>query len=90
MKQRFPEADTDDLAGMRGLASVTGLRCRHCGCLHFTTLQTTKDTERVVRRRECRNCGWRCITSETFTAEVQKRMTPVSIPVVDDPDDFLT
>ena len=42
-----------------------GLRCRHCGCRHFFVIYTRPYRGgRLVRRRECRNCGERITTSE--------------------------
>lgn len=42
-----------------------GLRCRHCGCAHLRVIYTRRGQgERIVRRRECRNCGKRLTTWE--------------------------
>lgn len=84
------EATQEDIDGMRGVQSAVGLVCRTCGCRHFDTLQTLKREGKIDRRRECRNCGWRCMTSETVIASVTRRVIPALLPVEDDPDDFLT
>lgn len=42
-----------------------GLRCRHCGCGHFYVVYTRPGRDgKLVRRRECRNCGERITTWE--------------------------
>jgi transcriptional regulator NrdR family protein len=42
-----------------------GLRCRHCGCGHFRVIYTRAAWGgKLVRRRECRNCGKRITTWE--------------------------
>lgn len=42
-----------------------GLRCRHCGCVHFRVLYTRRAWGgKLVRRRECRHCGKRVTTAE--------------------------
>lgn len=42
-----------------------GLECRHCGCQHFYVLYTRPASgDRIMRRRECRNCGRRITTYE--------------------------
>jgi len=42
-----------------------GLRCRRCGCQHLRVLYTRRASGgRLVRRRECRNCGKRFSTWE--------------------------
>ena len=42
-----------------------GLTCRGCGCRHFYVIYTRRTAGRkVVRRRECRNCGRRITTVE--------------------------
>jgi len=42
-----------------------GLRCRACGCRHFRVIYTRKTWgNRIMRRRECRNCGKRMTTWE--------------------------
>ena len=43
-----------------------GLVCSDCGCQHFYVLYTRRrDNGRVMRRRECRNCGRRITTWES-------------------------
>jgi transcriptional regulator NrdR family protein len=42
-----------------------GLRCRHCGCDRFRVVYTRRAWGRkLVRRRECRQCGQRVTTCE--------------------------
>jgi len=42
-----------------------GLRCRACGCRHFRVVYTRPTWgNRIMRRRECRNCGKRMTTWE--------------------------
>lgn len=42
-----------------------GLRCPKCGCAHWRVVYTrARAGGRLVRRRECRNCGRRITTTE--------------------------
>lgn len=42
-----------------------GLICSRCGCNHFYTLRTLKQTgEQIMRQKECRHCGKRIVTYE--------------------------
>lgn len=41
-----------------------GLECPKCGCRHFWTVHTLPRTKCVVRRRQCRHCGWVVRTQE--------------------------
>lgn len=42
-----------------------GLRCPKCGCGHFRVNYTRpKPDGKLMRRRECRNCGKRVVTLE--------------------------
>jgi len=42
-----------------------GLQCRNCGCQRFRVIYTRRAWGRkVVRRRECRQCGERLTTWE--------------------------
>ncbi|MCG3178324.1 MAG: hypothetical protein BIFFINMI_00651 [Phycisphaerae bacterium] len=42
-----------------------GIECRKCGCRHFRVLYTRNAWGgRIMRRRECRNCGKRMTTWE--------------------------
>lgn len=46
-------------------AQQRGLACPHCGCEHFRVIYTRRALgKKVVRSRECRNCGRRVITYE--------------------------
>jgi len=43
-----------------------GLSCRWCGCSHFRVIYTRPGWGgRLIRRRECRNCGKRMTTYES-------------------------
>jgi transcriptional regulator NrdR family protein len=45
--------------------NARGLRCRQCGCTHFFVVYTRPGFGgKLVRRRECRNCGKRLTTWE--------------------------
>ena len=45
--------------------ATVGLACRRCGCCHFYVVYTRRAPGgKVVRRRECRNCGQRMTTVE--------------------------
>jgi len=42
-----------------------GLECRRCGCRHFRVIYTRPERGRkILRRRECHNCGKRITTCE--------------------------
>jgi len=42
-----------------------GLACRKCGCRHFEVVYTRPARGgKIMRRRECRNCGRRMTTFE--------------------------
>jgi transcriptional regulator NrdR family protein len=41
-----------------------GIPCRGCGCTHHHVVYVRRLEGRVMRRRECRNCGRRMITYE--------------------------
>jgi len=54
-RQREPAEDTED----------RGLVCRGCGCRHFRVIYTRPVRGgKIMRRRECRNCGKRITTWE--------------------------
>lgn len=43
-----------------------GLECRHCGCKHFRVVYTRPTWgNRIIRRRECRQCRRRMTTWES-------------------------
>ena len=48
-----------------------GIVCRTCGCRHFWVLYVRPRPGRVIRRRECRNCGRRITTVEQDAADVE-------------------
>lgn len=41
-----------------------GIMCPKCECRHFEVIYTTRKTHSIVRRRECRHCGYRITTRE--------------------------
>jgi hypothetical protein len=41
-----------------------GLVCRKCHCREFFVVYTRPVVDGIRRRRECRNCGWRIVTTE--------------------------
>ena len=44
-----------------------GLHCPECGCRHFRVIYTRPTWGgRILRRRECRHCGQRIMTRESF------------------------
>lgn len=45
-----------------------GLVCSECGCDHFEVIWTDRQVRKIVRRRECRNCGKRIRTTERIDA----------------------
>jgi len=46
-----------------------GLVCPRCGCGHFRVIYTRPTHGgRIIRRRECRNCGRRVLTAEQVGA----------------------
>jgi transcriptional regulator NrdR family protein len=47
-----------------------GLICRRCGCRHFYVVYVRpRPGGRIMRRRECRNCGTRITTWETTNGQ---------------------
>jgi len=60
---------TDDHASRKRAEDETeekhGLICRNCGCRHFTVVYTRRTSKnRILRRRQCCNCGRRITTYE--------------------------
>lgn len=56
--KRMRLSDLQDI-GQRGLV------CTKCGCRHFHVLYTRPVVNgRILRRRECRHCGYRVTTYE--------------------------
>jgi len=58
-----------ELSGQRKTWSpdpaMVGLTCRNCGCRHFYVVYTRRAPRaKLIRRRECRNCGRRMTTVE--------------------------
>lgn len=41
-----------------------GLECPKCGCRHFYVIYTRPRADHILRRKECRHCGWRVLTRE--------------------------
>jgi transcriptional regulator NrdR family protein len=55
----------NDLPAAQKTQDSKGLECRQCGCRHFFVIYTRRAVGgRLLRRRECRNCGKRITTSE--------------------------
>lgn len=51
-------------------AEGKGIRCRGCGCRHFFVIKTRRAPKnRVMRTRECRNCGQHLVTYEAAAGE---------------------
>lgn len=47
-----------------------GLVCGKCGCRHFFVVSTRPAlSNKIVRTRECRNCGRRLVTYEAAAGE---------------------
>ena len=42
-----------------------GLECRKCGCHYSRVIYTEPRNGYILRRRECRHCGWRLSTRES-------------------------
>jgi transcriptional regulator NrdR family protein len=60
-----PQANQKD----RKAEDQKGLECRHCGCRHLRVVYTRPAWGgRIMRRRECRNCGRRMTTWERGNA----------------------
>lgn len=58
-KKRFGESKPIRLSAIRGLG------CCVCGCCDLRVVYTRKMLGgKLVRRRQCRNCGWRMLTYE--------------------------
>jgi len=55
-----------------------GIECPHCGCCDFRVVYTRpRPNGMIMRRRECRNCGWRISTMEHplgMNAEMMKHL----------------
>ena len=58
----------DTNAGRSTQVEQVGLVCRVCGCRQFYVMYTrARRGGRIMRRRECRNCGKRVTTWERAT-----------------------
>ncbi len=58
-------------------ANEKGIRCPKCGCAHhFTTRTKPAPRNRIMRQRECRNCGRRLITYEAATGTPIDELRP--------------
>jgi len=54
-----------EVSNVRLSSDQRGLVCPKCGCKHFYVVYTRPTWGgRIMRRRECRNCGRRIVTSE--------------------------
>jgi DNA-directed RNA polymerase subunit RPC12/RpoP len=49
-----------------------GIECRRCGCRHLPAYMTVRVRETIKRYRECRNCGLKITTKETFLDTVHR------------------
>ena len=50
--------------------SRLGLECPKCGCRHFRVIYTRPKKAQIIRRKECRYCGWRVLTREQIGARI--------------------
>ena len=56
----------EERAQTRKSEDQRGIACPRCGCQHFRALYTRSAMGgRILRRRECRHCGWRITTYES-------------------------
>lgn len=59
--------------------TAKGPRCRACGCRHLPVIKTRPaPRDRVMRIRECRNCGTKQVTYEA-AAGADVDSSPLSI-----------
>jgi hypothetical protein len=50
-----------------------GISCRACGCRHFFVVKTGPAPRgRIMRKRECRNCGQMLVTYEQAAGEAKR------------------
>ena len=49
-----------------------GLECLGCGCRHFRVDKTQPETNSIIRRRTCRNCGRLMLTKEREVPDADK------------------
>lgn len=52
------------LATMEQRETAKGFRCRYCGSCEMFVCYTRRERDRVVRVRECKDCGKRIRTYE--------------------------
>lgn len=51
-------------------AKPVGIECRKCGCHHWFVVWVDRRRDgSIVRRRQCRHCGWQLTTRERPLAE---------------------
>lgn len=68
--ERLREGIQRAASGMRRFADLLapGILCPSCGHAKHKTIYTRpRDGGRVIRRRECRRCGQRFVTTERVT-----------------------
>jgi transcriptional regulator NrdR family protein len=53
-----------------------GLTCRKCGHQRFRVVYTRARVDKLVRRRECRQCGERMTTWERALGGVGSKLRP--------------
>lgn len=51
-----------------------GIECPKCGCRHFRVLYTRPiPKSKIMRKRECRDCGRRVVTYESPVTQFKPR-----------------
>ena len=53
-------------ASSESKSTQRGIECPCCGCRHFYVVYTRPRSQKIVRRKGCRNCGRRVTTTETI------------------------
>lgn len=51
-------------ASSESKSTQRGIECPNCSCRHFYVVYTRPRSQKIVRRKECRNCGRRILTFE--------------------------
>lgn len=47
------------------MSDKKGIVCPKCGCSHFYVIYTRPRGDKIMRRKECRNCGKKITTYES-------------------------
>lgn len=59
---------TVSVAELPKTGEARGLECPNCGCRHLPAVYSKpREKGRVVRQRQCRNCGRKIVTVERVT-----------------------